>query len=190
MGLNIDTLKAELRKFLKPGDPTFAGFPASLVAASQKWADAYQAYASAGVDASGDALTLSFPVKFKDAIAGLSPPQTPIQAATAFGTAFTDYWTGGTFAIGALPPSGVGGTGIFASEITSVVLAVVPAGLIAQLTAEFAAKSADPAAKIDAIAAALHTATTTGVTVLISGLDTTPPGSGGPLPITNTGVVA
>jgi hypothetical protein len=190
MALSVDTLKAELAKFLDPNDPAFAGLPTSLNFAAAKWANAYQAYASAAKDASGDAVATAFASKFEDAIKNLGQPQTPAQAAAIFGTAFTDYWAGATFSTGTLPASGVGGTGIFASEVTSAVTVVNAVGLIAALTTEFANNSATASTKIAALAAKLHAATTTGVTVLISGLDTTPLGSGGPLPITNTGAIS
>jgi hypothetical protein len=105
---------------------------------------------------------------------------------------FRGYWTGAIFAVGT-PPSpaaacaSVGGSGVFGSEITSLVVSVLPnvmfSSLLPVVRSFTRETSADDRAKD--IAAAMHRATTTAVIVLITGLDTTP-GPSGPLPITNT----
>lgn len=202
MALNKDTLKTEILKLIDPEDEDFVGYPEDAATAAENWAAAYATYAADAEDASGDALASASESGFADAIeSGLAgdpeadPPvpgsSTPAQAAAAFGAAFLAFWTGATFAVGTLldpltePCPSVGGTGIWATEATSAVLAAVPAGLITLLTAEFAVNSDDPDTKADALATAFHTATTTAVTVLISGLDSTPPPAS-PIPITNT----
>lgn len=170
----------------------FVGWPATPAAAITNFATAYNNYATQATDISGDNLVTANLAGFQAAITASIPPPNPggtlANYATAMGTAFTAFWTGAIFAIGKIPPSGIGGTGIFASEITSLVTVVNSAGLqaaiLAQLNQQF--DNADDAA--DALADVWHTATTTGVTVLITGLDTTPP-PGGPLPILNTNFV-
>lgn len=192
MALSKAVLKAELLKIMDSANPQFVGWPATSAAAVDNFANAYNTYAVQATDISGDILTTANLAGFKAAITAAIPPANPggtiANYATTMGTAFTAYWTGAIFAIGLLPPGGVGGTGLFSVEITSLVTVVNSAGLQAQILADLTQPfdNADDAA--DALADIWHTATTTGITVLISGLDTTPP-PGGPLPIINTNLV-
>lgn len=199
MALDQAKLKTEILKLIDPENPAFVGHPEDGATAAENWAAAYNAYALDAEDASEEAVSSVNDSGFEDAIkSGLEgdpgpPPvpgsSTPAEAAAAFGAAFLAFWTGGIFAFGTPPnpltepcPS-VGGNGIWGIEASSLVTAVVPAGLITLLTTVFADKTEDADAKADDLAAAFHTATTTGVTVLIAGTDTTAPT---PLPITNT----
>ena len=202
MALDPEVLKTELLKMLDPTREDFIGFPADGETAAANWAAAFDAYAASAEDASGDTLASANASGFESAIeTGLigqpeeDPPvpgsSTPAEAAAAFGLAATAYWTGATFAVGQLVPTpppcpNVGaGTMIFATEVSSAVVAPLSALLVTALLAEFAVISDDADAKADAIANAFDTSTTTEVLVLISGLDTTPPPAS-PLPVTNT----
>lgn len=199
MALSQATLKQELLKLFDQDNPAFVGFPVTVADAATNFGNAYQTYAATAQDASGDlVVTTNLPL-FISTLAGALPPDpaagTPSVAAQAFGAAFTAYWTGGIFAIGIPPPTGIGGNGIFSVELTSLVTVVNSAALSTPLEVIFTvppteAQTAD--AQADSIATAFHTATTTGVTVLITGLDTTPPppAGAGPLPIINTGFIS
>lgn len=201
MTLAQSKLEAEFAKIMNPDDPGFVGFPliddglggvdilASRQASAQNWATAYNTYALDAVDASGDTfLAPPDPGNFANALSFAT--MDPASLAAEFGVAFIAYWTGVTFAIGALlnpatePCASVGGTGIWSVEQISAVSLVTSIGLIASLASELAINSEDGAAKAASIAGFFHTATTTEVAVLITGLDTTSPPSG-PLPITN-----
>lgn len=192
MALDVATLKAELLKLFDPDDVGFVGYPATIAAAATNLANAYDTYASSAEDVSGDALVSADKATFESILAAQLPAPVvgtlPADAALAFANAFIAYWAGATFAVGSLPPASppgcpnMGGTTIFSAETTSVAVAVA-VGLLADLTTEFAVNTVDPDAKADDLANALHTATTSEVTVLITGLDTTLPV---PLPITNT----
>lgn len=191
MALDVNKLKAELLKLIDPNDAGFVGYPADTDEAAANWTAAYDVYSRDAADVSGDSVLTVNPAGFEGAVrSGLVSSVTPVQAATAFGNAFLSYWTGGVFAVGSLPATptvpcpSLGGNLIWGTEVSSLVTAVVPAGLISLLTTEFAVNTADPDAKATALANAFHTSTTTGITVLITGLDTTPT-PGGPLPITN-----
>lgn len=192
MTLSKAVLKAELLKIMDSENPNFVGWPTTSVDAINNFANAYHTYASQATDISGDSIVIVNLPGFVASITSSIPPANPggtlANYASVMATAFTTYWTGGMFAIGMLPPFGIGGTGIFSTEITSLVTVINPAilstGILAQLNQQF--DSADDAA--DAVADVWHTATTTGITVLITGLDTTPPPTG-PLPIINTDLV-
>lgn len=187
--LNVSKLHTELRKLADPDYSGFKGFPKSIPEARANWTQAYHAYASTAVDASNDMVATTNPAGFQSALVFTVPSEVP-QGAQYFDMAFVAYWTGGVFAIGA-PPVGapcpsIGGTTMFSTEITSLVTTVVPnilAPLLAPIFANVDAKLA-VSDRLQQIANAFHTATTTAVKVLITGLDTTPPPAG-PLPITN-----
>lgn len=194
MTLSQSTLETEFRKIIDPDFASFGGFPGSISEAQSRWATAYDTYASAATDISGDSVASKNKPGFQSALAFLQN-NSYAQAAADFRTAVETYWTGATFAVGALvagtgsPCPNVGGNSIFGTETTSLVTAIL-SGVMATfqtgLVSEFTSVSDNGAAKAAALAALFHTATTTGFQVLITGLDTTPPGSGGPLPITNT----
>ncbi len=184
MALDKTGLKAEILKLIDPENPGFAGFPANDAAAAANWAGVYDAYATAAADVSGDIVATKNPASLESALT-LSAGTSAATAAAAFGTGFVGYWTGGTFAIGALPPSGIGGTTVFSVEATSVVLSVSGSGLETAMLAIFGELDDDVDTVAGNLADAFHDATTGDVTVRIDGLDTTPPGSGGPLPIYN-----
>ena len=161
--------------------------------AENKWARAYHGYAGEAEDVSGDTIVTANMAGFRGALTLFSAGATAALTARRFESAFVSYWTGGVFGIGKLilsPPGGcpnVGGNGTWGSEVTSVVMTVVPNVLFSLLFREFQlVRSSDTAAsKASAIARAFHRATTTAVKVLITGVDTTPAPTG-PLPITNT----
>ena len=199
MALSQPTLKQELLKIFDKDNPAFVGFPATVIDAATNFGNAYNTYALTAQDASGDILATANLPLFTSTLAAALPPDpvagTPTIAAQAFAAAFTAYWTGAIFAIGIPPPFGIGGLGIFSVELSSLVTIVLSPLLATPLELIFtvpptAAQTAD--AQADSIATAFHTATTTGVTVVITGLDTTPPPpvGVGPLPIINTGFIS
>jgi len=170
--------------------------PAGVSGAPQAeamWTNAYDSYGLDAEDVSGDRVTTVNMGGFLSALDFGSSGGTSRKAAQDFDRAFVAYWTGGVFAVGSLitvPPGAcpnVGGNGIWGSETTSVVVAVAAGVLAGLLEPIFSAtREGDTAAsKADQIAGAFHDATTTAVSVLITGLDTTP-GPTGPLAITNT----
>ncbi len=170
------------------GDPEGGSFNPSNPAAA--WATIYDDYASNGEDVSGDAMAGGNKPLFEAALT-LANTGSAAQAATEFDNAFVAYWTGVAFGI-ATPPTplapcpSVGGTTLWASELTSAVVAVAPGVLSALLLSIFTDNTSDDLdAKAQQIADAFHSATTSAVSVLIAGLDTTPPPAG-PLPITNS----
>lgn len=189
MALDRDKLRDELRKLMDPDFGQFVGFPATAAAAKANWAAAYHAYALDAVDIGGDTF-LAPPVlaNFQDQLVFAQGAADGSALAAEFAAAFTAYWTGVTFA-NTTPPSGTGSPCPNVPVIqmtvkaTSAVTVIVNAGLLAALLAEFAINSEDGEAKAEALADAFHTATTTGVTVLVSGT-----GAGGPPPppVTNT----
>lgn len=185
-------LATEFLKLVDSSSPTFSGFPATKVDAITNWANAYNTYALQAQDASEDVVsTVNLPAMIATLTAMLpeSASGTPDLASAAFDAAFVQYWTGGVFAVG-IPPTGVGacpnigGTLAFSSETSSVVTAVT-ANILKNLLLDVFASTKDGATAATALASAFHTATTSAVIVLITGLDTTPAPTG-PLPITNT----
>ena len=196
MALNLATLTADLVKLLDSTSPTFVGYPSDKASAAVNWCNTYHLYAQAATDISLDpVVTANLPgminiltAQLPDAAGG-----TIVDAANAFDAAFVAYWTGAVFAIGTpIPPAPPPlcpnlfvppGNGIWALEVTSLVTAVTPGVLAANLQPIFAAFTADPVSKASDIASAFHDATTTLVFVTIVGTDTmvVP----GPQPISN-----
>lgn len=173
--------------------------PAGVASASQAeamWAEAYDSYGFDAEDVSGDVVTTVNFGGFLSALDFGSSGGSSRKAAQDLDRAFVAYWTGAVFAVGSLitvPPGecpNVGGNGTWGSETTSVVTAVA-AGVLAGLLEPIFGSPMEgdtAASKADQIAGAFHEATTTAVSVLITGLDTTP-GPTGPLAITNTCVI-
>lgn len=187
MALDKSVLKEELLKLLDEGHAEFAGFPSSASDAAQNWADAYDTYAADAEDVSGDAVASANAAGFKSALVFADGTPTPVASSLEYDAAFVAYWTGATFAVGTPPSSGTGGNGTFGVELSSAVVSVIPAvlgGLMATILAAIDSDQ-DPDVKAGKFADAFHDATTSAVLVLISGLDTTPPPGGGPLPIVN-----
>jgi len=176
---------------------SFFGTPDSISSAAVgevRWADAYHLYASDAEDISGDGVVSANRRKFLE-ILDFGGKKTAAETAQNFDRAFIAYWTGAVFGVGSLivtppiqcPDVNPGGSGVWASETTSVVVAVTQ-NILARLLRPIFERSneSDTAySKAQEIAQAFHEATTTAVFVLITGLDTTP-GPTGPLPITNT----
>lgn len=192
MALSQATLKAELLKLIDQDSPTFIGFPATKEQACENWANAYDVYCQSAQDISNDGLATSNPTGFKNSLIANLPEGAAGSAAlgaAAFESAVVAYWTGATFNIGSLPPGGIGGTGVFSIEISSVVTEITPNVLYDLLLIEFSKTTfeLDMDVKADTLAALFHTFTTTAVIVTISGSDTTPPppGGTGPLPVVN-----
>lgn len=190
MTLNKTTLLNELRKFSDETYSGFTAFPKNKTEAKQKWAAAYDLYASAATDVSGDIVSTKNKAGFQGALL-LDDKNTPMKAAQEFENAFVAYWTGAVFAVG-IPPTpaakcpSVGGTTLWSTETTSVVTTITPNTLRSLLLPIFTDNTQKTAlTQLQKIADAFHTATTTAVFVLITGLDTTPTPTG-PLPITNT----
>jgi hypothetical protein len=185
-------LASEFLKLVDSASPSFSGFPSSKADATTNWAQAYNTYALSAQDASEDLVaSVSLPGMISTLLAQLpdSATGTPDLAAAAFDSAFVQYWTGAIFAVG-IPPTGLGacpnagGTSVFSSEISSVVTAVT-ANVLKDLLLPIFNSINDGIVASQLLATAFHTATTSAVIVLITGLDTTP-APAGPLPITNT----
>ncbi len=194
MALSLTTLANELLKLFDVNSTSFVGWPTTVAQVATNWANAYDTYAKQAVDASGDSVAIANAASFKSTLQANLPTYatgTAALAAQAFDLAFISYWTGATFVLGKLPTSGspclnLGGTTIFSAEISSAVSVVTPGELSAALLTRFTDKAVYTAQqKANSIAQALHIATTTAVTVLITGIDTTPPPAG-PIPILNT----
>jgi hypothetical protein len=160
--------------------------------AAVKWAQAYDSYARQAQDASSD-LVLSTNLPGLIAALNFDGSRSAAELAQQFETGFVAYWTGAVFSVGIPPPpvspngcANVGGNSIFATEIASLVVAVTPGVMLSQLLPELMVVLKDETieSRSNAIAQAMHRATTTAVMVLITGIDTTPPPAG-PLPVTN-----
>ena len=190
--LNEGKLRASLLRFFTN--------PAGLISipqAEERWATAYDDYARDAEDLSGDPVLLSnrpgfrAPLRFR----GI---RNSVQFAQQIEAGFLAYWAGATFALGNLVPGTgtvdcptigpVGSNFIFASEISSLVILVAPgvmfSGILPHVSVTYRGVTAEQQSR--RIAAAMHAATTSAVTVLISGIDTVIPGLGGPFPVTNT----
>jgi hypothetical protein len=189
--LDVNKLKTELDKVFLESNSLFVGWPSNISQAAHNIAEAYKTYAIDAFDVSLDTLVSYNQPGFENSLLTLNNNSTYLDAATAFDLAFTTFWTGAIFSIGLLTVGtpaciNIGGTGIFATEISSTVISIIPDILKNLLLPEFSAVDKnDMIDKTLKIAQCFHTATTSAVVVLITGLDTTP-GPGGPLPITNT----
>lgn len=160
----------------------------------QAWADAFDTYGSAVTNVNLNPPATP-PNKAGFAAALSFSATTAAQLAQEFGSAWTAYWTGLTFTPsppgpinGSAECPNVGGNLIFSVITTSAVTVVNSAPLVAALTNHFQTyRSTDRDEAADALASIFHdnTVVVANVTVLTSGLDTTPPVAG-PLPITNT----
>lgn len=187
MGLDRTKLSRELRSLF--GGTSGVG---TIPAAKERWARAYHSYATGAEDVSGDRVQTANRPGFLGALQLRNGASTR-EAAQMFDRAFVAYWTGAVFGVGQLiaAPSAqcpnIGGNGIWASEVSSVVVGVLEGVLAGLLQPEFESlRQRDTAfSKAEVLARAFHRATTTAVMVLITGLDTTP-GPTGPLVITNT----
>jgi len=185
MTLSPSIMRAELRKFFVPPVQ-----PSDKPKARRQWANAYDTYAKLATDVSGDVVTSVNKPGFQSALIFSEKSGTPAQAAAEFEAAFIAYWTGATFAVGAVPlPSApcpsIPPAPLWATEATSVVLSVAP-GLANRLLPIFTNNSPNQSVSrvTKQIADAFHAATTTDVLVLITGLTLPPPPPG--LPVTNT----
>lgn len=168
------------------------GLQTDGAAAAKAFTTAYVNYAKAATDVADNALVTSNQPEFCAQLSACFATSngTAAQAAAAFAAAFTAFWTGATFTSPGLPAPGlsVGGTGIMVTQISSAVAFVNPGYLQGRLFTLFSTADANTPERLAAFASCLHTATTTGVSVLISGLDATPPPVG-PLPTINRGFV-
>lgn len=161
----------------------------SQAQAEAKFARVYHDYAREGEDVSGERATTLVPAKFQSQLR-FAASRTVEQFARQLDAAFVSYWTGAVFAVGVIPPPvppcpNVGGTGVFSTEASSVVTVVAAGALFAALLPVLRRKSDTVASQARAFATAMDTVTKSAVTVLITGVDTTPAPTG-PLPITNT----
>lgn len=169
--------------------PSFKKFSTNVSDIAEKWTVAYETYANGAQDVSGDSALSTNRAGFKAELLKLfsNNKQNPTSAVNAYAAAFTQYWTGGTFAVGKTT-TGTGGNGIFGVEASSSVTVVLSVGLKAALTTIFFSKNPSSINfRAIQLANAFHAATTTEITVLITGIDTTTPT---PLPITNTGTIS
>lgn len=186
MSLSLSKLERSLfRIYNNPGDIR------SAEQAERLWADAYIDYAMDAVDVSGDSLASANPIGFRQPLR-FRRSRNERTFSRQIANAFRAYWTGAVFSVGTPPgpaaqcPS-VGGNGIFGTELASNVITVNATVMSRRLAPALLRFNRRTTARQKArdIARAMHQATTTGVLVLITGLDTTP-SPGGPLPITNT----
>jgi len=158
--------------------------------AEARLARVYHVYAQDAEDVSGEKPNNLVSSKFRTPLS-FQRSKTAQQFARRIEAAFVAYWTGVTFPILVVPPPvppcpSVGGTTIFASETTSLVLSVTPGVMYSAILPIVSTWRGTAQLKARQLAEAMDGATKSAVTVLITGLDTTPGGSGGPLPITNT----
>lgn len=189
--LTLATLQTSFVNMLDPDGGGFLGFPATVNIAVDNFADAYDTYAVQAQDIAGNTLVSGNKAGFTLALlTGLAGSITADAAAQAFDDAFVAYWTGAVFTVlpGLLPPSGVGGNGIFGLVLTSAVTLVTTGNLKAQLLPEFNILSTDGVTKAASLATIFHAAAASSIIVTISGSDTTAPPAG-PLPIINTNTV-
>lgn len=176
MALSQSKLSAQLQKLNDKNNPQFAGWPSTALVAAQNWTNAYDAYALDATDAFGNGIVLANKSLFLSGISAWAPGATPASAAAMFGAAWSAYWMGAQLQFTAFPPA-------YAAAVSNVVVAAVPAPLIASLTAAFGAPQSSAAAAADALAAAFHTATLT-VATLLSGTTSVP------APISTPGVLS
>lgn len=161
MTLAAATLEAELLKLFDANDPSFAGYPAAVVAGTNNWANAYDTYCKTAMDATGDLLVTANKAGFASALAAQIPTDPTLgsytNAANAFDAAFIAYWTGAVFAF--VPP-----------EASALVTLIAPSVLANLLLPIFSDVTSAGTAQLKAqqLAAAFHMATTTAVTVTIS----------------------
>lgn len=183
MALNQAGLQSAILSLLK--DPTAQDTPRKAASA---WTKVYDDYARSATDVSGDRVAITNRSGFQSALIFDKTTGKAAAAALEFQAAFTAYWTGGVFAVGAPPILGVGCPSVppsppWAVEATSLVTAVLP-GLAGQLTPIFADNAnSDLRSRAAQFATAFHTATTTNVIVTITGVTTPPPPAG--LPVVN-----
>jgi hypothetical protein len=187
MALVQTALEAQLRRLLDQNDPSFIGFPSTTAQSASNWATALDAFWTSATDAVGNTLLTTNKPGLESAISSIQDPGTASSAATAFANGFTAYFSGMTLSITNLPLSGVGGNGIFSVVTTNIVTAVNQTALYNTLLAEFQILSSNVSLKITNLANAFYTGSLGSITAVATGLDTTPPGSGGPLPIVFTG---
>lgn len=195
MTLSVSKLKTELLKIMDPTHSNWVGFPSTPAQAAANWTDAYHTYAADAEDFSGDSPLSVLPAAFEAVLASewASYNGSFALGAESLANAWAAYWTGGTFAIGGLI-SGTGSGGcanvgsgnkIFGTEISSVVTVVNPSPLESALLSILTDVDVDVDSRAEDLAGAFHSATINNITVLISGIDTTPPPMG-PQPVTNT----
>lgn len=178
----------------------------TAASAASAWVSAFAAYAQTAQDVSGDPLIAGNLAAFQAQLTSLFTQDTawlaghpnqakgnvsPSDAAQGLAKAFASFWTGATFAVAipvapGTPGTAGAGTQIFMQEASSVVTVVSPAALALQLTQAFSTPTGSAYDALGRIADALHTACTSDVTVLFTGIDTTPIT---PLPVTNTNTV-
>ena len=184
--LDQGRLKSELlRFFATPGGIR------SHKDAEDRWAAAYHTYASSVEDISGDQAVNLSKDRFRAPLNFMSP-RTAADFARMIDAAFVSYWTGVTFGITSIVP-GLGvpcpnigaGTMLFLSETTSLVVSVAPGVMAGALLPVLLTRGGSFHTQADLIARTMHGVTKSAVTVLITGLDTTPIPTG-PLPVTNT----
>lgn len=160
----------------------------SSAQAEQKFAEVYHEYAREGEDVSGERAGNLSAARFRAQL-HFQWSRTAKESCLQLDRAFVAYWTGAVFAIAVVPPASppcpnVGGSGVFASETSSAVVAVQARVLYSKLLPILSTTSNTAARAAAQVAEALDEATKQAVSVRIDGTDTTP-GPGGPLPIFN-----
>ena len=158
--------------------------------AEARLAQIYHAYALDAEDVSGEHPNNLDQAKFERPLS-FRTSRSRQQFAQQIETAFVAYWTGTIFPVLVVPPPtppcpNVGGTEVFASETTSGVTAVTTRAMYSAIVAILANTDATAEESARRLADEMDRVTKSAVTVTITGEDTTPGGSGGPLYITNT----
>lgn len=165
------------------------------------WADAFHTYGQAVTNVNLDSFIPTVPpvppVPNRDGFeAALTfTGVTAAQQAQEFGAAWSAYWSGLTFAIGA--PGAINGSGecpniggnlIFGVILSSAITVVNSVPLVEDLTEHFLTySSTNRIEAADLLAGIFHdnTIDPVSISVLTTGTDTTPPAAG-PLPVMNT----
>lgn len=163
MALSAATLHSALMAF---GE--HPNHPKSVQEAMQKWADAYNTYASAAMDFSGDPLLSGKTAAFQSALS-FNLNNTAQIAAQNYDNALVAYWAGATFNVAIPHP-------LLSVEATSIAVAT-PGALAPLLLPIFSNldKNAKATDRLMDIANAIHTATVAAVLVTISGTSKTMP---------------
>lgn len=183
MTLSVNRLRWEFAMWFRNSQDI-----ATYMQAERRFALTYHHYAKKATDVSGEqAINLSYR-KFQIQL-NFQSSRTPEQFCRQLDRAFVAYWTGVIFATAIVPPvsppcANQGGSGVFASEVSSAVVGVSSQVLYAELLPVVSSLSTAGEVATQEVAQAFDRATKRAVTVLISGWDTTP-GPTGPLPITN-----
>jgi len=165
MALSAAILKSELLKLYDETDPGFVGYATDVATAATNLGNAYDTYAADAVDLIGGTSNLRMKADFISYLSSnIVPAGTLAVSLAALDTACVNYWTLATFNPG-IPVAPM------IIEVASVISAIVPGTVVTSMTALLSAMSNDVDTLCGDIATALHTFTTTCVTVTTTGTD-------------------